>query len=139
MNIPGMMDRVKAMSGFSQFPPLETVDPRYISKLRSTSGLNFKESVGAAKVAAKILRNSRSMAFGLYVWQSLEKALGGSDLSVVNRVGKACGKERSHKLVIELLDPLCKCLTVEDAQEKFKALLKKVCCSTSFVSNMRNI
>ena len=120
MNIPGVIDRVKAMSGFSKFPPLESVDPSYISKLRSTNGLNFKESVGAAKVAAKIIRNSRSMALGLHVWFSLEKALRGSNSSVVNRVAKVCGQECSHKVVIELLDPLCKCLTVEDAKESLK-------------------
>ena len=127
MNIPDVVKRIKALSGFSVFPPIAKIEPKFIAKLRSTKGLNFKESVGSAKVAAATMRKSRSMSAGLQIWRSLEKALGGSNSSVVNRAGKACGKERSHRGVLQLLDPICECKTVEDAHKRYMALLTKVC------------
>ena len=87
--------------------------------------MNFKESVGAAKLAARIIRNSHTMKAGLKIWRSLENCLGGANASVVNRVSKACGQERSHRGVLKLIDPLCESKTAEDAHIKYKVLLKK--------------
>ena len=65
------------------------------------------------------------MKTGLKIWRSLENSLGGASASVVNRVIKACDKERSHRGVLALIDPLCECNTVGDAHDRYKVLLKK--------------